>query len=152
MGKPKHQKNEAAKKRAPKVTIDDAQKVQLFEYLRPRYLKIMGRWKTGVLSKETSDQARKKFFLFAKSIGYEVKSERDLRKNITEWRRKVVDKYGDQKRTGGGRATPLTETENMLLEMCLENKSVSMGAERVIILFTFFFACSSHWFPAVYSV
>lgn len=121
------------RQRSEKRLITPLQKIQLYEYLKPRYWKIMGRWKEGYLSETKQTGARQKFFKFARTIGYNVKDEKTLRKNIAQWRRLALDEFNSDHptKTGGGRRKELSETKNMIIEMCTENRSVGTGAERV---------------------
>ena len=133
-GKKKEESLEDIKRiRADKRNITRLQKLKLYEYLKPRYYKIMGKWKEGFLSETKQKGARKKFFKFAHSIGYNVKDEKTLRKNITEWRRIALLEFNRDHptKTGGGKRTDLSETKQYLIEMCIENRSVSTGAQRV---------------------
>ena len=125
----------ALRKRAPKVTPTTEQQIELLEYIRPRYKKLYGPFVPGHWEKKDRLTAQKKLFAHAGKIGYKVRTLKDLLRNLCTWKKLAVDAFNYRSGTGGGPPKPLSEVQNMFIEIMCQNRKIGRGAERVSICF-----------------
>ena len=129
----------STKKRNPKITASDEQKIMLMRYIGPRYWKIFGRLKPGRLDQNTKDNARDKFVSFAHNkVDYPV-DKKTLFKNVSAWKSKAIENFNYVVRpgTGGGprRFDNLSKCDEIIVEVLGKNRALGMGGERVQFFF-----------------
>ena len=119
--------------RSPKIVATENQKIKILYYIKPRFYKIFGKLKPGILDFNTKESARNKLFAFCHSdiVEYYIPDRSLLFKNLSRWKQNALDNFFHAGGTGGGPEKVLSESDQLMIETLCQNRTLGKDHARV---------------------